>query len=57
MDIANIIDAIQANRVNVTQHARGEAREDGLLLDEFSTPLKMVKSLKIIQQMPLIQVV
>ena len=31
MDIADIIKAIQANRVNITQHAR---KEDSLLLDE-----------------------
>lgn len=34
MDIADIIKAIQANRVNITQHARKEAKEDNLLLDE-----------------------
>jgi len=34
MDIADIIKATQANRVNITQHARREAKEDGLLLDE-----------------------
>ncbi|RPJ54576.1 MAG: DUF4258 domain-containing protein [Dehalococcoidia bacterium] len=34
MDIANIINAIQANRVNITQHARKEAKDDNLLLDE-----------------------
>lgn len=34
MDIADIIKAIQANCVNITQHARKEAREDSLLLDE-----------------------
>ncbi|MGC1377389.1 MAG: DUF4258 domain-containing protein [Anaerolineales bacterium] len=34
MDIADIINAIRANRVNITQHARQEAREDHLHLDE-----------------------
>lgn len=34
MDIADLINAIQANRVNITQHARREAKEDNLLLDE-----------------------
>jgi hypothetical protein len=34
MDIGDIIKAIQANRVNITQHARKEAKEDSLLLDE-----------------------
>lgn len=34
MDVADIIKAIQANRVNITQHARKEAKEDSLLLDE-----------------------
>jgi hypothetical protein len=34
MDIADIIKAIQVNRVNITQHARKEAKEDSLLLDE-----------------------
>jgi hypothetical protein len=34
MDIADIIKAIQANRANITQHARKEAKEDRLLLDE-----------------------
>lgn len=34
MDIADIINAILANRVNITQHARKEAKEDNLLLDE-----------------------
>ena len=34
MDIAGIIEAVQAERVNITQHARKEAREDGLVLDE-----------------------
>lgn len=39
MEIKNIINAIQAKRVNVTSHARDEARNDSLLLDEilFST--------------------
>jgi hypothetical protein len=34
MDVTDIINAIQANRVNITQHARKEAQEDNLLLDE-----------------------
>ncbi|RME45895.1 MAG: DUF4258 domain-containing protein [Caldilineae bacterium] len=34
MDIADLIQAVQANRINITQHARREAREDNLLLDE-----------------------
>ena len=34
MDITDIISAIQANRINITQHARKEAKDDNLLLDE-----------------------
>ena len=34
MDITNIAIAIQSGRVNITMHARKEAREDRLLLDE-----------------------
>ena len=34
MNIAHIITAIQANRINITQHAWKEAREDNLILDE-----------------------
>jgi hypothetical protein len=34
MDITDLINAIQADRMNVTQHARREAKEDNLLLDE-----------------------
>jgi hypothetical protein len=34
MDIIDIINAIRSNRVNITQHARKEAKEDNLLLDE-----------------------
>lgn len=34
MDITDLINAIQVNRVNITQHARREAKEDNLLLDE-----------------------
>lgn len=34
MNILDIIQAIQAERVNITQHARREAKEDDLLLDE-----------------------
>jgi len=39
MNITDIIQAINANYINVTQHARKEAREDELTLDEilFST--------------------
>lgn len=33
MDIRQIIEAIEAGRVNITQHARREAREDRLLMD------------------------
>jgi len=34
MDIKDIIEAVQTERVNITQHARIEAREDDLVLDE-----------------------
>lgn len=34
MKIDFVIQAIQADRVNITQHARKEAKEDGLKLDE-----------------------
>ena len=34
MDITNISISIQSGRVNITMHARKEAREDELLLDE-----------------------
>lgn len=34
MDITDLINAIQAERINITQHARREAKEDNLLLDE-----------------------
>jgi hypothetical protein len=34
MDIANIINAIHANRVNITQHAHKEAKEDELVLEQ-----------------------
>jgi len=39
MDISKIIEAIQSKRINVTYHAREEAKNDALLLDEilFST--------------------
>ena len=39
MNIADIINAVHANRVNITQHARKEAKEDNLVLDDifFST--------------------
>jgi hypothetical protein len=34
MNIVNIIAAIRTNKVNITQHAREEARNDGLIVDE-----------------------
>ena len=34
MDITEIIAAVQAERVNITQHARKEAKEDRLVLDD-----------------------
>ena len=34
MEIDQIVAAIQANQVNVTLHARREARNDSLILDE-----------------------
>ena len=34
MDIADIIEAIQANRVRITDHADEEAEADGLTFDE-----------------------
>lgn len=34
MNITDLINAIQANHINITQHARREAKEDSLLLDE-----------------------
>ena len=34
MDIKNIIESVRAERVNITQHARKEARDDELVLDE-----------------------
>jgi hypothetical protein len=37
MDLIDITDAIQLNQVNITQHARREAKEDSLLLDEIYT--------------------
>lgn len=37
MEISDIIHAIQSNRVNITQHARKEAKDDTLLLDEIFT--------------------
>ncbi|OQX61142.1 MAG: hypothetical protein B6I38_09675 [Anaerolineaceae bacterium 4572_5.1] len=39
MNLADIINAIQIKRVNITQHARQESRNDNLTLDEifFST--------------------
>ena len=39
MNINVIIDSVQSNRVNITHHARQEAKNDSLLLDDiyFST--------------------
>lgn len=37
MNIQDIINAIVSHRVNVTNHARQEARNDSLLLDEIFT--------------------
>jgi len=39
MDIKLIIDSVRSNRVNITHHAREEAKNDSLLLDDifFST--------------------
>jgi hypothetical protein len=39
MNLTDIINAIQNERVNITQHARKEAKDDKLMLDEifFST--------------------
>ena len=39
MEIKNIIKAIERNRVNITKHAREEAKNDSLILDDifFST--------------------
>jgi hypothetical protein len=34
MKISHIINAIQANRINITRHARQEAKDDHLLLAE-----------------------
>jgi hypothetical protein len=34
MGIKEIIEAVQAERVNITQHARKEAKEDNLVLDD-----------------------
>ncbi len=37
MDIQDIIKAVDKNRVNVTNHARDEAKNDSLTLDEILT--------------------
>jgi len=39
MNLTDITNAIRSERINITQHARKEAREDNLMLDEifFST--------------------
>ena len=39
MNLTDIINAIQAERINITQHARKEAKDDNLMLDKifFST--------------------
>ena len=34
MNIKHIIDAVQSNRINITRHARQEAKSDSLVLDE-----------------------
>ena len=36
VNIADIIEAIQANRINITSHARKEAKEDALMLSDIT---------------------
>ena len=49
MEIADILNAINASKLNITQHARKEAREDNLLLDEI---LYATKYGEIIEEYP-----
>lgn len=49
MDIAHIINAIKTDRINITQHARREAKEDNLILDEI---LYSTQSGQIIEDYP-----
>ncbi len=49
MDIAHIINAIKTDRINITQHARREAKEDNLILDEI---LYSTQSGEIIEDYP-----
>ncbi len=49
MDITDLINAIQADRINITQHARREAKEDDLLLDEI---LHSIQNGEIIEDYP-----
>lgn len=57
MNIFEIIKAIQAKRVNITYHAREEAKNDSLLLDEIFFSTRQGELLKIIQPTNLIQAV
>ena len=57
MNITDIIQAINANYINVTQHARKEAREDELTLDEILFSTCHGKLSRLIQPIPPTQVV
>jgi len=48
MKFDDIIKAIEANRVNITLHARKEAKEDSLKIDDISFQPSMAKLLKTI---------
>jgi hypothetical protein len=49
MDIAELITAIEKDQLNITSHARVEAREDSLLLDEI---LHSVRNGEVIEDYP-----